>query len=296
MLREGDAELQVMLSLDRVGAESLAAWKADVDLGDLVFVHGEVISSKRGELSVLADEWQLTAKALRPLPVAHKPLSDETRVRQRYVDLIVRPEARQMVARAGRGAALVARDVARPRLPRGRDADPADGARRRGGASVPHAPECIRPRHVAAHRHRVVPETVHRRRHRAGLRDRPGVPQRGRRFQPLAGVHAARGVRGLRRLRHDGRIDPVAGPRRRRRGRRRHRPRAGRHRDRPARRMALGDHARRGVRGGRRAGHRRHRRRDAAPARRAARRRRCARTGRPARSCSSCTRSWSSTR
>ena len=97
LVREGEAELQVMLSLDRVGAESLAAWKADVDLGDLVYVSGEVISSKRGELSVLADDWRITAKALRPLPVAHKPLSDETRVRQRYVDLIMRPEARQMV-------------------------------------------------------------------------------------------------------------------------------------------------------------------------------------------------------
>src|SRR6478609_7906054 len=96
-LREGDAELQAMLSLDRIGAESLADWKADVDLGDLVFVHGEVISSKRGELSVLADDWRITAKALRPLPVAHKPLSDENRIRERYVDLIVRPEARQMV-------------------------------------------------------------------------------------------------------------------------------------------------------------------------------------------------------
>lgn len=97
MLREDDAELQVMLSLDRVGADALAAWKADVDLGDLVFVRGEVISSKRGELSVFADEYRITAKALRPLPVAHKPLSDETRMRQRYVDLIVRPEARKMV-------------------------------------------------------------------------------------------------------------------------------------------------------------------------------------------------------
>ena len=97
MLREGDAELQVMLSLDRVGADSLAAWKADVDLGDVVYVHGEVISSKRGELSVLADDWRVAAKALRPLPVAHKPLSDEMRVRQRYVDLIVRPGARRMV-------------------------------------------------------------------------------------------------------------------------------------------------------------------------------------------------------
>ena len=97
MLREGGAELQVMLSLDRVGADKLACWKSDVDLGDLVFVHGEVISSKRGELSVLADDYQIAAKALRPLPVAHKPLSDEMRVRQRYVDLIVRPDAREMV-------------------------------------------------------------------------------------------------------------------------------------------------------------------------------------------------------
>jgi len=96
-LREDGVELQAMLSQDRVGAESLAAWKADVDLGDLVFVQGEVIASKRGELSVLAQSWQITAKSLRPLPVAHKPLSEETRVRQRYVDLIVRPEAREMV-------------------------------------------------------------------------------------------------------------------------------------------------------------------------------------------------------
>jgi lysyl-tRNA synthetase, class II len=96
-IREGADELQLMLSLDRVGAEALAAWKSDVDLGDIVFAHGEVVASKRGELSVLADSWRLAAKALRPLPVAHKPLSEENRVRQRYVDLIVRPEAGEMV-------------------------------------------------------------------------------------------------------------------------------------------------------------------------------------------------------
>nr|WP_245159105.1 lysine--tRNA ligase [Blastococcus sp. TF02A_35] len=96
-LREGDAELQVMLSRDRVGEDALAAWKSDVDLGDHVFVEGEVGTSRRGELSVFADSWQLTAKALRPLPVAHKPMSEELRVRRRYVDLIVRDEARRTV-------------------------------------------------------------------------------------------------------------------------------------------------------------------------------------------------------
>lgn len=94
-LQEGDGtQLQAMISLNKVGQEALDAWKADVDLGDIVYVHGEVISSRRGELSVLADFWQMASKALRPLPVAHKEMSEEARVRQRYVDLIVRPEAR----------------------------------------------------------------------------------------------------------------------------------------------------------------------------------------------------------
>jgi lysyl-tRNA synthetase class 2 len=97
-LREGDGtELQAMLSLDKVGADALSSWKSDVDLGDHVFVRGEVITSRRGELSVLAEEWRLAAKSLRPLPVAHKELSEETRIRQRYVDLIMRPQARDTV-------------------------------------------------------------------------------------------------------------------------------------------------------------------------------------------------------
>jgi len=95
-LREGDGtELQTMFSLDKVGEESLGLWKSEIDLGDHVSVTGEVITSKRGELSILANDWQLASKSLRPLPVEHKPLSEETRVRMRYVDLIVRPEARQ---------------------------------------------------------------------------------------------------------------------------------------------------------------------------------------------------------
>ena len=62
-LREGDGtELQAMLSLAGVGEEALSEWKTDVDLGDHVFIHGEVISSRRGELSVMADAWQLTSK------------------------------------------------------------------------------------------------------------------------------------------------------------------------------------------------------------------------------------------
>ncbi len=88
--------IQAMVSLAEVGEESLADWKALVDLGDYIFVHGEVITSKRGELSIMVDSWQMAAKALRPLPVAHKDMSEESRVRQRYVDLIMRPQAQEM--------------------------------------------------------------------------------------------------------------------------------------------------------------------------------------------------------
>ena len=96
-LREGDGtELQAMFSLDKVGEEKLESWKADIDLGDIVSVTGEIITSKRGELSVLANSYHLAAKALRPLPNEHNPLNEETRVRMRYVDLIVRPEAREI--------------------------------------------------------------------------------------------------------------------------------------------------------------------------------------------------------
>ncbi len=89
--------LQIMLSLAEVGEEALAAWKSDVDLGDHVWVDGRVIVSRRGELSVMASEWRMASKALRPLPTLHKELSEEARVRRRYVDLIVRDEAREMV-------------------------------------------------------------------------------------------------------------------------------------------------------------------------------------------------------
>src|SRR5450756_2203592 len=86
-----------MLSQAVVGPESLERFKTDVDLGDHLFAHGRIISSRRGELSIFADRWQIAAKSLRPLPVLHKELSEEARVRQRYVDLVVRPAAQDMV-------------------------------------------------------------------------------------------------------------------------------------------------------------------------------------------------------
>lgn len=103
--------LQAMLSLAEVGAESLAAFKSDVDLGDHLFVYGRVICSRRGELSIMTkpgddgqSAWALTSKSVRPLPKtftaedgSEVALSEEQRVRRRELDMIMRPAARQMV-------------------------------------------------------------------------------------------------------------------------------------------------------------------------------------------------------
>ncbi|WP_167143282.1 lysine--tRNA ligase [Canibacter zhoujuaniae] len=95
-LQAGDGtRIQAMFSQAELGEELLADFKALVDLGDHLFVKGEVISSRRGELSVMVADWQIASKALAPLPNAfNEDLNEETRVRQRYLDLIVREQAR----------------------------------------------------------------------------------------------------------------------------------------------------------------------------------------------------------
>ncbi len=86
--------LQAMVSFGEVGEESFERLRDWVDLGDHLFVSGEVITSKRGELSVWVSQWQIATKAVMPLPNLHNELNEETRVRQRYLDLIVREQAR----------------------------------------------------------------------------------------------------------------------------------------------------------------------------------------------------------
>lgn len=96
-LRDGSGDLQVMVDEASLGADRLDHWRHDIDLGDHVGVTGEVITTRKGELSVKAQSFALTSKSLRPLPDKHKGLTDpEARIRARYVDLIVRQEARDI--------------------------------------------------------------------------------------------------------------------------------------------------------------------------------------------------------
>ena len=164
-LQEGGERLQVMLTADATGLEALAAWKSDVDLGDHVGVTGEVITSKRGELSVRAASWALTSKSLRPLPDKHKGLADlEARVRQRYVDLIVNPEARAIRIGPRHRSGRRTRRPSWSRLRRSGNAGAAGAARWSGGPAVPHPLERARRGSLSADRARALSQTSRGRR------------------------------------------------------------------------------------------------------------------------------------
>lgn len=94
-LRDWSGDLQVMLTRSTSGAKVLDGFRAEVDIGDQISVEGEVATSHQGELSLLVSTWTMAAKCLYPLPDKYHGLSDpEARVRQRYLDLVARPEAR----------------------------------------------------------------------------------------------------------------------------------------------------------------------------------------------------------
>jgi lysyl-tRNA synthetase class 2 len=94
VIQDGDARIQAMLSTDCLGAEEHRLLRSTLDLGDYLSVTGEVVTSHTGELSIRAHSWQLAAKCLRPLPDTHAGFADpDARVRQRHLDLIVNPDA-----------------------------------------------------------------------------------------------------------------------------------------------------------------------------------------------------------
>jgi lysyl-tRNA synthetase class 2 len=95
-MRDGSGSIQLFVSKAAVGDESFSGFD-DLDLGDWVGVAGTVMTTKKGELSVAVEEWQLLAKALRPLPDKWHGLADvDTRYRQRYVDLVANDDARRV--------------------------------------------------------------------------------------------------------------------------------------------------------------------------------------------------------
>ena len=97
VLRDGTGDLQLFLAEDTLGPEAFAGLE-DLDLGDWVGAEGEVVTTKRGELSVRATSLTLLTKSLRPLPEKWHGLRDvEIRYRRRYLDLATNQDARDGV-------------------------------------------------------------------------------------------------------------------------------------------------------------------------------------------------------
>jgi lysyl-tRNA synthetase class 2 len=107
-VRDGSGQIQIQARLDELGEayEGLLS----LDIGDIVGIEGVVFTSKRGELSIRADAWELLAKSLRPPPEKFHGLEDtETRYRQRELDLIANAETRELFQKRARTIAEVRR-------------------------------------------------------------------------------------------------------------------------------------------------------------------------------------------
>ncbi|HVY63009.1 MAG TPA: lysine--tRNA ligase, partial [Planctomycetota bacterium] len=95
-LRDETGKIQLLASRDTLGEQAFADFK-DLDIGDWVGVEGTVMVTRAGEESVKVECCELLAKAVRPLPAKARGLTDvETRLRQRYLDLMVNPETRRV--------------------------------------------------------------------------------------------------------------------------------------------------------------------------------------------------------
>ena len=95
-LQDKDGQIQAVVAKNDLGEETYELFKA-ADIGDIVGIHGRVVKTDSGELSVRVDEYTHLTKALRPLPEKYHGLQDvEERYRRRYLDLIMNEDARRI--------------------------------------------------------------------------------------------------------------------------------------------------------------------------------------------------------
>ena len=96
VIQDGYGQIQLYMNNKQL-SEELSVELKGLDLGDIIGAEGEVFKTQKGELTVRVSEFRLLTKSLRPLPDKHKGLTDtEMRYRQRYVDLIVNEDSRQV--------------------------------------------------------------------------------------------------------------------------------------------------------------------------------------------------------
>ncbi len=96
-IQDESGKIQVVFKSDEIGADSFKNFTKVFDPGDFIGVTGEVFKTQKGEISILVKDFTLLSKALRPLPEKWHGLKDqETKYRQRYLDLIANKETYQL--------------------------------------------------------------------------------------------------------------------------------------------------------------------------------------------------------
>ena len=190
-LRDGSGSIQLFVDRAVLGADGFTAF-GELELGDWIGASGEVITTKRGELSVRVSDFVLLQPSLRPLPDKWHGLQDrEQRSRRRYIDLMVNDDARRTALTRARVITELrrqfeARGTSRSRLRYSSPKRPVHWLVRSNASP--------RPRHgnEPSNRHRALPEASRCRRTGTGVRDRTDLSQRGRRFNAQSRVHDAR--------------------------------------------------------------------------------------------------------
>jgi len=98
---DGTGEIQVVMKRDEVSNPDHFDLFADtIDTGDFLDVNGTVFETKTGQESLGLSEWRIISKSIRPIPTSFHGLKDqETRLRQRYLDILMNDEVREMVVK-----------------------------------------------------------------------------------------------------------------------------------------------------------------------------------------------------
>lgn len=106
-IHDMDHRIQIYIKKDEIGENAFELYKI-LDIGDIVGIKGKVMKTRTGEITIFAEELKLLSKSLRPLPIVKEKIEDdqkvvydqfsdkEMRYRQRYVDLVVNPEVREV--------------------------------------------------------------------------------------------------------------------------------------------------------------------------------------------------------
>ncbi|MCP4671751.1 MAG: lysine--tRNA ligase [Desulfobacula sp.] len=107
--KQGDLQFQVYLQKNGIGSEKYSLFKK-LDIGDFIGVKGPVFKTRTGEWTLLCKEFKLLSKAVRPLPEKFHGIKDpEKRYRQRYLDLVMNPDSRQIFVKRSKIVALMRR-------------------------------------------------------------------------------------------------------------------------------------------------------------------------------------------